>query len=452
MRILRFAALEAAAVVFAVYLIKSGGISFKEAILPFLALAGFTWVFIMSVPGFVRALAGGTDIEIAHEEKTKNKARTFIIILIAALILHAGAIALGVLLFKWINAGWRSAGFFETMRTAWMKSNTDVQHYLDIAEHWYVKEGNEALLMVFFPMFPLLIRCTNFITGDSFVSAQLINAAATALTAGLTYIALLPVLQKRRAVCCAFIYLLLPGAIFMNSPMTEPLFMLFSVCTFIFLQRKKLILAGVFTALAGFTRSLGVLLAVSIALIGIGDIVRLRREGKPVCGAVIRLLIALAVSTLGTLGYLAINYSVHGDAFKFLEFQWSNWHQKACPFFDTPRYMLERLIESLPSGTEKMLGLWLPQLIAIFFALAVMGLAAKRLPASYMAFFLPYFAVAIGCTWLLSSVRYLSAALPVSAAIAAFCGKRSRSVPVFAALAVLYTAYAYMYMLRWGIY
>lgn len=38
----------------------------------------------------------------------------------------------------------------------------DSPHYIDIAKNGYVNEGEQRLLIVFFPLYPLLIRLTTF--------------------------------------------------------------------------------------------------------------------------------------------------------------------------------------------------------------------------------------------------------------------------------------------------
>lgn len=450
--ILRAAAALAAAGAFAIYYLKHrGGYAWHQFIAPFVSLALFAALFICAAPSFVRVFKGGGDIPAPYESKKAETKRDLLRIGIAALIIHFAAIFIGVLIFRVVDGFAKNLDFATLFHHAWMKANTDAQHYLDIAEHWYVNEGNEALFIVFFPMFPMLVRGLNVIFHNGFASALVLNAIATVGAACMTYLALLPALGRKRAKAGAFVYMLLPGAIFMNSPMTEPLFMLFTACFFYFLNNKRFLLAGAFTALAGFTRSLGVLLAAPLALVGMGELVRRIRAKENAGAFAARLIAALVISTFGTLAYLWINYAVFGDPLKFFEFQWSNWHQKACPFFDTARYTVKYGIDAL-KDPEKLFSLWLPQVLAIFGALMIMIPAARRLPASHTVYFLPYFAVAVGCTWLLSSVRYLSAALPIAAAVALPCEKKGGRSAVFAALIVCYLVYMYMYMMRWGVY
>lgn len=452
------AAIIAAAAVFAVYFIKKhGDYKLYSFVLPFLTLALFTSIVVLWMPRLIDALSGRDERSLSlPETRAKSIAGRFALVCGVALILHIAAGLLGAYVYR-LTKGDEVAGMplLRLWHNAWMKLNTDAGHYLNIAENGYVKEGQDALLLVFFPLFPALIARLNLIFRDYFLTAQILNTAATCLTAGMTYLTLRPLLGDRRAVSGAFIYLLLPGAIFMNSPMTEPLFMLLTVCGFYCIGKKQFVLAAVFTALAGYTRSLGVLLIVPLAIAGIGNIVSLAREHKPWLAQAGMLLFALAVSTLGTFEYLYLNYSLHGKFTKFLEYQESNWFQKASPFFDTPRYYLDRIVLYL--GMDRIapvVSLWVSGSIAIFGSLAVMLRRgrSKELPAGYTAYFICYFAVAIGCTWLLSAMRYLCAAFPVAAALAVGCNKKWKTALTFTFLVLTYLIYMWMYMLRFDVY
>ncbi|MBO4384059.1 MAG: hypothetical protein J5854_01395 [Clostridia bacterium] len=444
--ILRIAAAAAALAVFTLYIIKHQS-EYKPAqfILPFVSLALFAAVFIVSAPKLVSLISGKSEFA----EPGRISAKRVFFVMLGAFGIHAVTMLLGIFICSRLNPSYDAAYIW---RNAWMKQNTDAGHYLTIAENWYVKEGNDKLLIVFFPMLPVLIRAFNLLTRDSFISAQIINALATVGASGMTYMTLNDVLGEKRARASAFIALLLPGAIFMNSPMSEPLFLLFTMTAFFFMQRKRFLLSGVFVALSGFTRSLGAIGAVPLALIGLSHIIGLVKEKKKWGKALVLLIAGLAVSTLGTLVYLYINYSVHGDPFKFLEYQWSNWYQRSCPFFDTPRYVFSYAVGAYRNGETSFRALWLPQLIAIFGSLAFMIRSSRKLPASYTAYFLCYFAVAVGCTWLLSSVRYLSAAVPVIAAFGLECDKEWKTAVLFVLLPVVYIIYTVMYMKGFGVY
>lgn len=447
--VLRAVLIAAALAVFAVYAKNSlAERPFYDLIGPFFALFLFAFVLIAAAPRVIALLKGEDEFP---RPKSEGVMRRLLTVMLAALVLHVFTLVLGMLAYSLMYPGESAQDVF---RNAWMKQNTDAGHYVTIARDWYVSEDPDNLLIVFFPMLPVLIRALNTVFHDGYISAQLINLAVTPLLAGTAYLTFRGPLGERRAVCASFITLLMPGAIFFNSPMTEPLFLLFTFASFLSVQKKRFLLAGVFAALSGFTRSLGVLAAVPLALTGINHVVGLAREKKDVTRTLILLLAGLFVSVFGTLGYLFINWRVHGDPLKFLEYQASNWSQRACPFFDTVRYIINPyLIKSVQElNADNAVVLWGSQLFMIFGALIIMIFAAKKLPAAYTVYFLCYFAVSVGCTWLLSSVRYLSACLPLAAALGLFCDKKAKTAALFSVLGVLYAAYLLAYMARCQVY
>lgn len=52
--------------------------------------------------------------------------------------------------------------------------------------------------------------------------------------------------------------------------------------------------------------------------------------------------------------------------------------------------------------------------------------AARRMRSSYTGYFIAYFIMAVGPTWLLSAPRYLTAAFPVAIALSALTGGKRR--------------------------
>ena len=342
-------------------------------------------------------------------------------------------------------------GIWDTLRACWLKS--DSPSYLGIAENWYVNDGKDRLLIVFYPMLPLLMRILNPVFHNSFVSAQIINTIATCLASGTAYLTLYGILGKKRSVHAALLSLLLPGAIFLNSPMTEPLFMLFCFCAFYCLQKHKFILSAVFTALAGFTRSLGVVLAAAIFIEGVGTIVRNIRDGKKCGKQIIAVAAALVISTLGTVAYLLINYNVSGDFFIFMEYEKLNWDQQLGLFFDTMRYIWDWCVNAIPNGNISVIySLWIPTVLIAFASLALITDRMRELPSAYIVFFLAYYVLAMGCTWLLSAVRYLCATLPLTASVASLCTTKKKTQAVYGCTCVLYVAFLCMYMLRLSIF
>ena len=77
---------------------------------------------------------------------------------------------------------------------------------------------------------------------------------------------------------------------------------------------------------------------------------------------------------------------------------------------------------------------------------------AKRMRASYTAYFIAYFVVTMGATWLLSAPRYLAAMISLPAAMSALT-ENARTERVLVLLsALLFFAYFIFFLLRWQVW
>ena len=139
--------------------------------------------------------------------------------------------------------------------------------------------------------------------------------------------------------------------------------------------------------------------------------------------------------------YCYINYRVSGDPFKYMEYQSEHWGQNFGFFFGTAAYQLENAIKYLSEGRATVWGLWIPNLLWSFFALAIMIPAARRLRPGYTAWFIAYYAVAIGATWLLSAPRYLVAIPVIPLALALTADSRKKELTALAISIPLAAAY-----------
>ena len=99
-----------------------------------------------------------------------------------------------------------------------------------------------------------------------------------------------------------------------------------------------------------------------------------------------------------------------------------------------------------------MLGLWITNLIAIFSSLIILALSAKFLCPSYVAWFIAYFVIAIGTTWLLSAPRYLIAIITLPLAVSLLT--RTKTTNRFATIICLstYPLYLYAFVMRWQVW
>ena len=332
---------------------------------------------------------------------------------------------------------------------------TDSQHYLDIARDWYLSEGSvdRVVQLVFLPGYPLAVRAVNYAVGNYLISGLLVSAFSYA-GAGVMLYKLIRLDYSRAASARAIKYLaIIPGGFFFAAPMSDSLFLLLSLGCVYFVRKEKWLTACLAGGLAAFTRSLGLLLLVPALfhLISLSTDKNLRGQVSPWkrLGQFAGLLLIPA----GFAAYCWINYRVSGDPFKFMEYQREHWGQQMGLFFNTASYQTENVIACFRSGRiSDALGLWIPNLLAQLFALLLMLTTAKKLRPDYTAWFIAYFAVAIGATWLLSAPRYLIGLPVIYAGFAELTERRRVDTAAAAGCVILSLMYAWAFIMRWQVW
>lgn len=319
--------------------------------------------------------------------------------------------------------------------------SADAYHYLCIARDWYIPEGDldRVVQLVFLPGYPLAVRAMHLLTGDYILAGMFVSILSFASALCVVY-RLVMIDHGERAAFRTLIFLcLIPGAFFFTAPMSESFFLLLSACCLYFARRDKWFAAGIFGALASFTRSLGLMLFVPLFMETATEILHKRKDAW-------RGVIALLLVPLGFAGYCLINYFVSGNPFQFMRYQSMHWHQNLGLFFNTTAYQTRY---ALTADSNTLMGLWIPNLTAVFASLGILAAGAKRMRASYTLWAIFYYAVAIGATWLLSAPRYLAVLLPVPLSLALFCeGRKRRTGTIAAVLALCELYYLVMFALR----
>lgn len=194
----------------------------------------------------------------------------------------------------------------------------DAPHYIDIARAGYVSEGLAARWIVFFPLYPWLVRACSFVLRDELLSAFFVSGVASVVAALL--LQRLAKLDETDAVANAsvFFMLIFPTSYFLHIGYTESLFLALAVGAFVAARGRRWWVAGLLGALACLTRVNGLLLIPALAFEALDQY---RNEGRR--WRMSWLWIAFAGAGFGV--YLLINLWTHGDAFAFLRVQDMFW-------------------------------------------------------------------------------------------------------------------------------
>ena len=299
----------------------------------------------------------------------------------------------------------------------WIWKRWDALHYVNLAELGYsgYMEDGKHLFLVFFPLYPWLMRLVSALTGNTMAAGLLISFLCYA--GGCVYLYKLTAWELgRRAARRAVLFLsVFPYAFFFGGIMTESLFLLTTAAGLWYIRRHRWWLAGAIGILAAMTRMHGIL------LVGAAAAELVEKRGGFDWKEIGRRLPALLLPVLGTLVYLLLNWQVAGDPFAFTVMQ-EHWSQGFCWISDTLWYVLQNAL-SYPTEAVRY-QLWIPTILLfpVFFALAVY--ARKRFRSMYTLYGFVYLVLNYSLSWLLSAGRYLSCALPFFLFAAALTERR----------------------------
>ena len=366
-----------------------------------------------------------------------------------------------------------SSGLLASYRELWIQS--DAPHYLTIAENWYVSTGEDAVLLVFLPLYPFLTRLLTMILGNSLISGLLLSLSCYAASAAVLYRCTLQLGYDEDTAYRSVKYLILfPASFFVLGTFSESLFILLTLLFFLYLLRKNWLLAAIFGSLAALTRYYGILLVIPYgieylqhhipalhgsypALNGSSDTAPLASTAtttstastdptdKPasrkekICHGFPVLLIPA-----GTGLYLMINCFVAGDPFRFLTYQREHWHQSFGFFFDNVGKMV---LNALSHDASTSAALFIPQIAMILLILALLLYGVlHKFRLSMLAYLTVYFIISLSATWLLSFPRYMFGATPIFILLAA-AGKRrtaDTALSFFCGCGLVYLMLAYI--------
>jgi hypothetical protein len=314
------------------------------------------------------------------------------------LIIKAAVLAFGALSFEIVNN--EPIGSLGHILSIW--NRWDGPQYVLIAQHGYGASGDERLALVFFPLYPWLIRLTAMAVGDA-VAAGFIVSTIASVIAGVALARLFsidnPPRLARRAVWFLFIF---PTSYFLHANYSESLFLAFVLTAFLAARHENWRTAGVLGAFGALTRPNGILLLPAFAAEALGKFLMTRRIDWR--------WLWIGMIALGFGFYALVNYRVTGNPTAFLALEREHWRDAMVMPWSGIRMTYSVSREYLPHEAA-MIGM------QVLFYLAV-GLAgtiasAVMLPISYTAWMALNWLLFASQSWNLSTPRYLLAMFPL---------------------------------------
>ena len=278
----------------------------------------------------------------------------------------------------------------------------DSPHYLSIAENWYVNVGEQRLFIVFFPLYPVLIRLTTF--NGRFVNLSALLISNISSIVAMVYLFKLAKLDFKEDVAKrAVIYFsLYPTAYFLCAIYTEGLFLALVTACFYYARRGRWLLSGFLGMLASLTRINGLVLLPALLVEYLSKREwRLRKLDVN--------LFWLGLPLVGFMIYLIINYIVTGDFFTFIEIQRMHWHQNLNPLSG----LKEALNWAINASLYENVTVGYAQII--FAILGLMGVIGSflRLRPSYSVYMLLTWMMSVSTSFWLSIPRFTLVMFPL---------------------------------------
>ena len=271
--------------------------------------------------------------------------------------------------------------------------------YLDIVENGYSFKGTgpgNLSNIVFFPLYPLLLKIISFFLGGNIVLAGWALSSTFLLLALFYLFKLVKEFHPQIDPYLPNIFLLIfPSAFFLNTVYTESLFLFLSLAAFYYTRKQNLLLGGLFGFLASFTRITGILLLLPLTWEYLQKRnFHLRELFRPS-------FLPLLLTPLGTLLFFLFHYIRFGDFFLFFRVQY--WWGRTFTFNQDHFLFL----------TNSSIANFTLDILFVITALFVTFLVFKKIRVSYGLYMLAIIGVALSTGTLMSIGRYMLVLFPI---------------------------------------
>jgi len=294
---------------------------------------------------------------------------------------------------------WMSPATVAPVQQSWnlieLHNRWDSYWYLDIARNGYYLRGEKDISdVVFFPLYPLLVRLAGPVAGGDLVLAGWMLSSLFLVLAVVMLTRLSqefhPDIDPNLPAAFLLVY---PAAFFLNAVYSESLFLFLSLATVFWALRRHFMIASVWAALASATRVAGVFLFVVLFIEFV--------QANGWRALLTRRVWPLALAPLGALAFCLYHWIAFGDFFLYLKVQsffGRDFEMEASDFF----------VRNNPDLANTVLDL---AYTAVAILLGVVALRRFRL--SYGVYMLVSLGIALSSGSVLGIARYSMVLFPI---------------------------------------
>lgn len=269
----------------------------------------------------------------------------------------------------------------------------DGLHYIDIAKNGYQTTGEESLWIVFYPLYPLLIKVFNFLIQDYTASSILVSIIFSFFVSILLYELVLLDFNRRTALFSVWFLNIFPTAYFLQASYTESVFLTFSLATVYFYRKSQVLPAAISGFLSTLSRINGLILLPLLIL-------ETKRK---------RDFIVFLITPLGFCLYLLINYILFNDFFYFQKSLLSNWYKE----FQFPWIGINNLTKSVPDVNQPLFYAYTSETGSLIIAFCFGIFTYIKVRKSYGVYMLLNLLLISSTSFIMSTPRYILILFPI---------------------------------------
>lgn len=365
-------------------------------------------------------------------EKIK-KYKKEIMLLGMSILLHVLIMGIAFAAYKAQNTDAGLSIIWERMTTA-----GDAPHYLFLAEEGYQSFGEKENLIVFYPLYPFMIRI--FAKYILFQNYELAGILISIISTGIAVIFLYRLLrldyEEEASAEAVFLFLTYPFMMFTMGVFTEGVFLALTTAVLYFIRKHQWEKVGVLGMAASLCRMQGVLLIVPALYEWLVSLAGKKSDWKSHRD---KYQWMLALMPIGFFVYLILNWVKQGDCFSFMK------HQSAPPWYQSIQWINANLTKDYGMAMEyRVLGYFIYWVQILLFFIAIYAFLfgiRKKVRSSMIVYGGLYTCFCYLSGWLISGARYMLSCIPLFIVYSAIESKLARKFILIlsTALCMLYT-------------
>lgn len=323
-----------------------------------------------------------------------------------------------------------------------MFNHWDTPHYVYIAENFYVNAGDPANFIVFFPLYPILIRLFTVDFNYINLSALIVSNICSLIAFFFLYKLAKLEFSDSVAVKAVLFLSVFPTAYFLSAPYTEGLFFALIISSLYYARLGKWQFAGLMSLFAALTRIAGLLLLPVLLVEYFHQ--KGWKTGKTNFN-ILWIFLALA----GFLIYLGINNQVTGNPFTFVTIEATHWNNKFEPWTGLTSAYSWALTASYPDNIT----IGIAPIAFTVFGLLMVGVSVwKRLRPVYTVYMFLSWALAISTSWWISVPRYVMAMFPMFMLFGILTDRKVVNIAIVIVSGALLCYFTVFFALGWWVF